>query len=211
LLWLPAAWWIVWQGTRWLIPVVLLPLIFATALATLSFKRYARGGELFSLLAQQLRVQNLFAPAKTFREFLEDRQHSFRAYNTYTAGLSAGTFPKLDIHGSADVRPLSQMVALPQGLTCRPRSIFQSYSAYTPELAQMNAAHLRSDRAADHILFDVWTIDGLFPTQDDSLSWPELLTRYDITGVAGRYLLMKKSITPRHYELTSMAETVAKF
>ena len=75
----------------------------------------------------------------------------------------------------------------------------------------MNAAHLRSDRAADHILFDVWTIDGRFPTQDDSLSWPELLTRYDIKRVAGRYILMKKSVTPRHYELTPITETVAKF
>ncbi|PYI60575.1 MAG: hypothetical protein DMC59_02690 [Verrucomicrobia bacterium] len=213
LLWLPAAWWIVWQGTRWLIPVVLLPLIFATALAALSFKRYARGGELFSLLAQQLRVQNLFAPAKSFREFLEDRQHSFRAYNTYAAGVRAETFPNLDIHdnGSADVYPLSQTLALPEGLTCRPRPIFQSYSAYTPKLAEMNAAHLRSDRAADHILFDVWTIDGRFAAQDDSLSWPELLTRYDIMGMADRYILMQKSVTPRQYELTPIGETVARF
>jgi hypothetical protein len=75
----------------------------------------------------------------------------------------------------------------------------------------MNAAHLRGDRAADHILFDVWTIDGRFPTQDDSLSWPELLSRYDFKRVAGRYILMKKSVTPRHYELTPIAETVAKF
>jgi hypothetical protein len=196
---------------RWLVPAVLLPLIFATPLASLSLRRYYANNSLFSVLAQQLRAQNLFAPAKTFREFLEDRQHSFRAYNTYAAGLSAGKFPNLDIHGSADVYPLSQTVALPQGLTCRPRPIFQSYSAYTPNLAEMNAAHLRSDRAADHILFDVWTIDGRFPTQDDSLSWPELLTRYDIKRVAGRYILMTKSVTPRHYELTSIAETVANF
>ena len=195
---------------RWLVLAVMLPLIFATPLASLSLRRYANVG-LFSVLAQQLRAQNLVAPAKIFREFLEDRQHSFRAYNTYAARLSAGTFPNLDIHGSADVYPLSQTVALPQGLTCRPRPIFQSYSAYTPNLAEMNAAHLRSDRAADHILFNVWTIDGRFPTQDDSLSWPELLTRYDIKRMAGRYLLMEKSVTPRHYELTPIAETVAKF
>jgi len=166
---------------------------------------------LFSVLAQQLRAQNLFAPAKTFREFLEDRQHSFRAYNTYAAGLSAGTFPNLDIRGSADVYPLSQTLALPQGLTCRPRPIFQSYSAYTPNLAEMNAAHLRSDRAADHILFDVWTIDGRFAAQDDSLSWPELLTRYDIKVMAERYILMEKSVTPRQYELAPIGETVARF
>jgi hypothetical protein len=75
----------------------------------------------------------------------------------------------------------------------------------------MNATHLRSDRAADHILFDVWTIDGRFPAQDDSLSWPELLTRYDIKRVVGQYLLMEKSVTPRHYELTPISETLARF
>jgi hypothetical protein len=210
LLWLPAAWCIVWQRNRWLIPAVLLPLICAASLASLSLKRYASIG-LFPVLSQQLSVRNLFAPAKIFRDFLEDRQYSFRAYNTYATGLRAGTFPNLDIHGSADVYPLSQTLALPQGLTCQPRPIFQSYSAYTPKLAEMNAAHLRSDRAADHILFDVSTIDGRFAAQDDSLSWPELLTRYDIKRVAGQYILMEKSATPRQYELTPIGETVAKF
>jgi hypothetical protein len=211
LLWLPAAWCIVWQRRRWLIPAVLLPLILATSLASLSLIRYYANNSLLSVLTQQLRVQNLFAPAKTFREFLEDRQHSFRGYNTYAAGLRAGTFPNLDIHGSADVYPLSQTLALPLGLTCQPRPVFQSYCAYTAELAEMNAAHLRSDRAADHILFNVWTIDRRFVTQDDGLSWPELLTRYDITGAAGRYILMEKSVTPRQYELTPIGETMARF
>ena len=41
----------------------------------------------------------------------------------------------------------------------------------------MNAAHLRSERAPDHILFDVWSINDRFPAQDDSLSWPELEDR----------------------------------
>jgi hypothetical protein len=75
----------------------------------------------------------------------------------------------------------------------------------------MNAAHLRSDRAADHILFDVSTIDGRFAAQDDGLSWPELFTRYDITAAADRYLLMKKSVTPRQYKLTPIGEALAKF
>ena len=150
-LWLPVAWCLVWQRNRWLTPVVLLPLIFATPLASLSLRRYASGG-LSSVLAKQLTVQNLFAPARVFREFLEDRQHSVRSYNTYAAGLRAGTFPNLEIHGSADVYSLSQTLALPQGLTCRPRPIFQSFSAYTPKLAQTNAAHLRSDHSRSHPL-----------------------------------------------------------
>jgi hypothetical protein len=210
LLWLPAAWSVVWRSSRWVIPAVVLPLIFATPLASLSLRRWAGGG-LFSVLGQQLTVQNLFAPAQIFLGFLEDRQHGFRAYNAYVASLRARTFPNLDIHGTADVYPLSQTVALPPGLTCRPRPIFQSYSAYTPKLAEMNAAHLRSDRAADHIFFDVWTIDSRFAPQDDGLSWPELLTRYDIMGMTGRYIVMDKSVAPRKYELIPISEKVARF
>jgi hypothetical protein len=187
-----------------------LPVIFATLLASLSWKRYA-SSELSSVLGQQLTAQNLLAPANFFLGFLEDKRHSFRSYNTYATGLRARTFPDLDIHGTADVYPISQTVALPLSLTCRPRPIFQSYSAYTPKLAEMNATHLRSDRAADHIFFDVWTIDGRFAAQDDSLSWPELLTRYDIMGMAGRYILMEKSVTPRQYELIPIGETLASF
>ena len=210
LLWLPAAWFIVWQRSKWLVSLVLLPFILATPLASLSLKRYARI-ELSSVLGQQLTAENLLAPANFFLGFMEDRRDSFRAYNAYATGLRTRTFPDLDIHGTADVYPFSQTLALPPSLTCRPRPIFQSYSAYTPKLAEMNAAHLRSDRTADHIFFDVWTIDGRFAPQDDSLSWPELLTRYDITGMAGKYILMKKSVTPRQYQLSPISETIASF
>ena len=210
LLWLPAAWCIAWQRSKWLIPAVVLPLILATPLASLSLKRHA-SNELSLVLGEQLTAQNLFAPANFFLEFLEDRRHSFRHYYTYVTDLRARTFPDLDIHGTADVYPLSQTLSLPQSLTCRPRPIFQSISAYTPRLAEMNAAHLRSDRAADHVFFGIGTIDDRFAPQDDSLSWPELLTRYDITGMVDKYILMKKSITPRHYQLTPVGETVASF
>jgi len=210
LLWLPAAWCIAWQRSKWLIPAVVLPLILATPLASLSLKRYA-SSELSLVLGEQLTAQNLFAPANFFLEFLEDRRHSFRHYYTYATDLRARTFPDLDIHGTADVYPLSQTLSLPQSLTCRPRPIFQSISAYTPKLAEMNAAHLRSDRAADHVFFGIGTIDDRFAPQDDSLSWPELLSRYDITGMVDKYVLMKKSITPRHYQLTPVGETVASF
>ena len=206
LLWLPVAWCIVWQTNRWLTPAVLLPLLFATPLASLSLKRYAGGG-LFPVLSQQFTPRNLFAPAQSLRE---DRQQSLRSFDAYAAGLRK-SFPDLHIHGTADVYPLSQTLGLAADLTCRPRPVFQSYLAYTPKLAEMNAAHLRSGQAADHIFFDVSTIDGRFVPQDDSLSWPELLTRYDIAGMAGPYVHMEKSATPRQYALTPIGKTVAKF
>ena len=85
--------------------------------------------------------------------------------------------PDLQVHCSADVYPLSQTAVLASGLTCQPRPVFQSFSAYTPKLAEMSAAHLRSERVPDHILFDVWSIDDRFAARDDSLSSPDLEDR----------------------------------
>src|SRR5262249_24388612 len=94
-LWLPAAWCIAWQLNKWLPPAVVLPLILATPLASLSLKRYA-STELFSALGEQLTHKNLFSPANFFVGFLEDRRHSFRHYYTYVADLRSKTFPDLD-------------------------------------------------------------------------------------------------------------------
>jgi hypothetical protein len=137
------------------------------------------------------------------------RKEFFASYDAYVAGFRAA-FPKVDIVGSADVYPLSQALALGPGVICRPRPIFQSYCAYTPRLAELNAAHLRTDRAADHVLFNIQTIDGRLAPQDDSLSWPELLTRYDVTGAAEPFIVMRKSATPRQYQFIPISETVAK-
>src|SRR5262249_31714943 len=68
LLWLPAAWCIAWQRSKWLIPAVVLPLILATPLASLSLKRYATS-KLSLVLGEQLTVQNLLAPANFFLAF----------------------------------------------------------------------------------------------------------------------------------------------
>jgi hypothetical protein len=56
--------------------------------------------------------------------------------------------------------------------------VIQSYSAYTPELARRNAAHLLSGDAPELVLFKVEAIDGRLPALEDGVSWLPLLTRY---------------------------------
>ena len=58
--------------------------------------------------------------------------------------------------------------------------MIQSYAAFTPELADLNAAYLRSSHAPDNVFFECAPIDDHYPSLDDGLSWPVLLTRYDI-------------------------------
>jgi hypothetical protein len=93
-------------------------------------------------------------------------------------------------------------------LPYQPRPIFQSFSAYTSKLARLNAEHLKQSDAAATILFDLQPIDGHLASFEDGLSWPEILTRYDITNIEGRYLMLQRSSQPRPYQLKPITNEV---
>ena len=119
--------------------------------------------------------------------------------------------PLPSVTGGADLYPRGLTVLFAHGLRYQPRPVIQSYAAYTPALARMNAAWLRSGRAATNLLFAVQPLDGHFGSLDDGLSWPELLTRYEISPAAGPYLLLQRSLMPRDYRLVPLTNTEAQF
>jgi hypothetical protein len=161
------------------------------------------------LLVQFVRtfsVQNIFVPVKS----LADTAQSQKTYDKNLAAIRK-QFPIPPIEGEADIYPWNQMALFANGLNYHPRPVIQSYSAYTPELAELNAAWLRSDRAASNILFEILPVNSHFPSLDDGLSWPELLTRYDIADTNGEFLLLKRSAAPRQFHLTPLKETTVQF
>ncbi len=93
-------------------------------------------------------------------------------------------------------------------LTYQPRPVIQSFSAYTSKLARLNAEHLKQPDAAETILFDLQPIDGHLASFEDGLSWPEILTRYDITNIEGRYLILQRNSQPRQYQFEPITEQV---
>lgn len=97
--------------------------------------------------------------------------------------------PLPDIKSPVDLYPFKQGVLVAHGMDYRPRPVFQSYSAYTGPLAKLNLDHLRGTSRPTTILFDVETIDQRFPSQDDGLSWPELLVAYDLASVTKSFLV----------------------
>ncbi len=102
-----------------------------------------------------------------------------------------------DLTGSIDVFPDHLYLALTRSdLTFRPRPVMQSYVAYSPWLAERNAAHYRSDQAPDHVLFSVDPLDDRFPMLCDSLTWRELLQRYEVSDVLEDHLLLTR--LPKH-------------
>jgi hypothetical protein len=99
--------------------------------------------------------------------------------------------PRID--GSADIYPFDQDILLASGLKWSPRPIMQSYSAYEPELANINANHLLGSFAPRHIFFDVCSIDNRLATLEDGKTWPFLLTRYHVVDRAGRFLILDRN------------------
>ncbi len=121
-------------------------------------------------------------------------------------------FPIPQVSWTVDVYPWNQVAVFAEGLQYRPRPVIQSYSAYTPELAELNAGFLLSEHAPDNVLFTIATIDGHVPAQEDGPSWPELLSRYDLASTNDSGLLLfRHSPNPRHFQKISIGDTVIPF
>jgi hypothetical protein len=183
-------------------------LIASTLFASSVFNYWLPGNGLWKQLAGTFSIYNLFAPvAGPFTGYLR---------SDYEKNLASErkTHPLPPIEGDTDLYSYDQTVLFAHALPYQPRPIIQSYSAYTPELAAMNAAHLRTARAARNILFAVQPLDDRFPSLDDGLSWPELLTLYDLKGASddkGTYLVLSRAAVAREFHLTPLQNTSARF
>jgi hypothetical protein len=99
-------------------------------------------------------------------------------------------FPKLN--GTTDIYSFDQSYLIASNLQWSPRPILQSYSAYTPELAEINRQHVLGANAPDNIIFRVQPIDFRLPTLMDGPSWPALLRNYRAAGFHNDYLVLEK-------------------
>ena len=77
-----------------------------------------------------------------------------------------------------DVFGYRQGIAILNGLNYVPRPIFQSYSAYTPSLIELNTRYYQSPKRPEFVISKLETIDHRFPTLDDTGVLVELLYHY---------------------------------
>ena len=182
-------------------------LIASTLFASSVFNYWLPGNGLWKQFAGTFSIYNLLAPvAGPCTGYL--RSH-------YEKNLASERMahPLPPIEGDADLYSYEQNILFAHSLPYQPRPVIHSYCAFTPELAEMNAAHLRTARAASNIWFAIQPISGRFPSLDDGCSWPELLTLYDLKGASdanGKYLLLSRSASARKYHLTSLQNTSAR-
>jgi len=116
----------------------------------------------------------------------------------YSSGLAdiRRTIPIPEFQGTTDIYPFETAALIASGNKWSPRPVFQSFSAYTPDLAMVNVHHLSGPNAPDNILFNVETVDNRYPSMDDGSSWPTLLAQYELTRATDRYLLLSKRVPP---------------
>jgi hypothetical protein len=98
------------------------------------------------------------------------------------------------LQGTTDIYSFNQSYLISSKNTWHPRPIFQSYSAYTSTLAEINKQHLIGDRAPDNIVFSVEPIDRRLPSIEDGASWPVLMSNYKITRFEHDFLFLQKDI-----------------
>jgi hypothetical protein len=92
-----------------------------------------------------------------------------------------------------DELTMDQHVLFLNELNYRPRPVFQSYSAYTPQLLAQNALFFQSECAPRFLLLQLETIDGRVPDLDDGPALLAILRRYRFVEQRGPYLLLKRT------------------
>jgi hypothetical protein len=179
-------------------PFILWILILPLAIGLFAASTYSRHGELAR------RISQVWAPSQ------DDSRTLPEAYQQYLAMVRKDV-PLPRLAGTTDVYPWNQTAVIAYGLPLRSRPVIHSYCAFTPELAKLNAAFLRGDAAPENILFEVQTVDDRYPSLDDGLSWPELLTRYDLQDVEIPFVLLRRSSSPRQFHLTRLQQAPLAF
>jgi hypothetical protein len=117
-----------------------------------------------------------------------DLRHKFD--NAVSSLSKQAAFPVLP--GTTDIYSYNQAYLIASGNTWSPRPIIQSYSVYTPELAEINRRHLLGNQAPDNIIFKLEPIDGRMPSMEDGASWPILLQNYQPTLIENGFLFLQK-------------------
>lgn len=111
-------------------------------------------------------------------------------FNQRVADLKArGDIPLLN--GTVDIYSYDQAHLIASGNTWNPRPILQSYSVYTPALAEKNKAHLLGPDRPDHIIFKTQPIDGRLPSLEDGPSWPILVSSYTPRFMKNGYIYLE--------------------
>lgn len=95
--------------------------------------------------------------------------------------------------GTTDIYSYNQTSLIASGMQWSPRPIFQSYSVFTANMAEINKNYLLSENKPDNIIFKVEPIDNRIPSMEDGMSWPTLINHYQPVRLDNDFLFLRKN------------------
>jgi hypothetical protein len=107
--------------------------------------------------------------------------------------------PKLiaAVHGTVHVEPADAGIPWVEKMRWRPLPVFQSFSAYTSDLDERNAAMVRNPRGPQQILRENNnTIDARNPAWESPAAQREMLCHFRAPTISGRWVLLDR-VAPR--------------
>jgi len=163
--------------------------------------KYGNGAYMVNAIDSQFRkipqVVRLLSGQGNFSTIAQEGKAAIRAENVLPP-----------VSGTVDLYPNDLANIFANDLEYQPRPTVQSFSAYTDKLARLNLEHLSQPNAPQNILFDLNPIDRRMASFEDGLSWPEILTRYDIINLKNRYLLLQRNAQPRKYQFEPIQDWI---
>jgi hypothetical protein len=131
------------------------------------------------------RLQYLALPTKYFSQ-LDDMAQSVQCQaDLPTVRREVNT-------GTVDAISSAQNELLSNHLSYHPRPVFQSYSAYTPELLRANGSAIGSPEGPDFLVARLEPIDNHLPMLEDSAAWQQVFQHYrPVTVEKGNLLLAR--------------------
>jgi hypothetical protein len=124
---------------------------------------------------------------------------------------AVASLPAGDPSLTTDVYPQRPDIAIWLGASLRPRPTLQSYIAADPWMLQLNADALNSPSAPQRILLvPEPPLDGHYPANFDSLSWPTLLTRYNVVKRVQGIWVLQRIAQPRPWSLQPIPAAAEK-
>lgn len=123
---------------------------------------------------------------------ISDPEHLPDAYNRSLERISEHQ-PLPRLKGSTDIYSHDQAALIASRNIWNPRPVFQSYSAYTPELLEINRTHLLGKNPPQNIIFKTQAIDNRLTSLEDGNSWIDILNHYDPIDMIDGFLVMTRS------------------
>lgn len=93
-----------------------------------------------------------------------------------------------------DIFPWDIALVWAYDLNWSPRPVFQSYSAYTKDLDELNAQHFSKDDAPEAILYSYKFIDWRYPIFDEPKTFANILANYTFVNQSGDFILLSHNL-----------------